>query len=168
MCSTVYQVLKDFAGPVAAIVASGAAVFVTYRLGKEQARLAREKLRLDLYDRRWKVFKSIFDFYYVMIAWEGTDEQKAVRDQFFMAYQESAFLFDPADGVEQILKDLNDKGRKVMSYKDGSLKGWDVKSKADLVKEVGNIQTFGFEEGLTRLKAAMDKNLGFSKLYNDA
>jgi hypothetical protein len=120
---TIYQVLKDFAGPAAAIIASVTAVFVTYRLGKEQSRLAREKLRLDLYDRRWKVFRSVFDFYYVMIAWTGTDEQKLVRDQFFMAYQESSFLFEPADGIEQILKDLNDKGRKVMSYKDGSLQG---------------------------------------------
>ena len=76
MCAT-YQVLKDFAGPAAAIIASGVAVFVTYRLGREQARLSREKLRLDLYERRWKIFKSIFDFYYVMIAWTGTDEQKS-------------------------------------------------------------------------------------------
>ncbi len=167
MCAT-YQVLKDFAGPAAAIIASGVAVFVTYRLGREQARLSREKLRLDLYERRWKIFKSIFDFYYVMIAWTGSDEQKAVRDQFFMAYQESAFLFDPADGVEQLLKDLNDKGRKVMSYKDGSLQGWDAKSKADLAKEAGEIQTFGFEEGLAKLKNAMAKYLGFKNLYDSA
>jgi hypothetical protein len=89
---TPYDVLKDFAGPFAAVVAGSAAVFVTYRLGKEQARIAREKLRLDLYDRRWKIFTSVFDFYYVMIAWKGTDEQAAVRDKFFMAYQESAFF----------------------------------------------------------------------------
>lgn len=167
MCA-MYQVLKDFAGPAAAIIASGVAVFVTYRLGSEQARLSREKLRLDLYERRWKIFKSIFDFYYVMIAWTGTDGQKVARDQFFMAYQESAFLFDPADGVEQLLKDLNDKGRKVMSYKDGSLQGWDAKSKADLAKEAGEIQTFGFEEGLTKLKNAMAKYLGFKNLYDSA
>jgi hypothetical protein len=174
MCTT-YQVLKDFSGAAAAIIAGIAAVCVTYRLGKqqlrlgkEQARVAREKLRLDLYDRRWKVFRSIFDFYYVMIAWTGTDEQKAVRDQFFMAYQESAFLFDPADHVEEILKDLNDKGRRMMDYKDGSLEGWDAKSKADLVSEIGKIQTFGFEEGLAKLKNAMVKYLGFRHLYDDA
>jgi hypothetical protein len=165
MCTT-YQVFKDFAGPVAAIIAGSAAVVITYRLGKEQARLGREKLRLDLYDRRWKIFRGIFDFYYVMIDWRGTNEQKAVRDQFFMAYQESAFLFNPADGIEQILKDLNEKGRKVMSYKEGNLEDWDAKSKAALLEEVGQIQTFGFEDGLTKLKNAMAKYLGFQNLDN--
>jgi hypothetical protein len=55
-----------------------------------------------------------------------------------------------------------------MSYKDGSLQGWDAKSKADLAKEAGEIQTFGFEEGLAKLKNAMAKYLGFKNLYDSA
>jgi hypothetical protein len=81
-----------------------------------------------------------------------------------MAYQESAFLFDPADRIEEILKDLNDKGRRVLSYKDGSLKGWDAESTANLLREVTEIETFGFEGGLANLKAAMSKYIGFQTI----
>jgi hypothetical protein len=69
-----YQVLKDFAGPVATIIAALAAVYVTAHFARKQAWLAREKLRYDLFDRRLKIFGSIFDFYNAMIAWSGTPE----------------------------------------------------------------------------------------------
>jgi hypothetical protein len=48
-----------------------------------------------------------------------------------------------------------------MSYKDGSLEGWDPESKVKLHKEISAIETFGFEEGLAKLKAAMAKYIGF-------
>jgi hypothetical protein len=54
----VYEYLKDFAGPVATIVAAFAAVGVTWHFAREQARVAREKLRLDLYSRRYRVFEA--------------------------------------------------------------------------------------------------------------
>lgn len=169
-----YHTLKDFAGPLATVVASFAAVIVTYRLGREQtliageqARIARDKLRLELYERRWSVFKSIFAFYYAMIGWEGTDEQKAARDRFFMAYQESAFLFDPADEVEAILKGLNDKGRKVMDYREGLYDDFEPKLKSERLQEVSRIQTYDFEEGLAKLRSAMVKYLGFQRVFSD-
>jgi len=163
MCTT-YQVLKDFAGPAAAIIASGVAVFVTYRLGREQAHISREKLRLDLYERRWKIFKSIFDFYYVMIAWTGTDEQKPSATNFSWRVRRAHSYLTLPTASNSSLKTLNDNGRKVMSYKDGSLQGWDAKSKADLVKEAGEIQTFGFEEGAREVKRTQWPNTSVSKL----
>ncbi len=41
-------------------------------MAKEQADIAREKLRHDLYDRRFEIFSGIFDFYDAMILWKGT------------------------------------------------------------------------------------------------
>src|ERR1700730_17460833 len=94
-----YQAFKDFAGPVATIIAALAAVGVTAyfawhqkRIAEEQASIAREKLRHDLFERRWDVFDSIFDFYEAMISWKGTPEQIAARTRFFRAYQNSHFF----------------------------------------------------------------------------
>jgi hypothetical protein len=39
MCAT-YTVLKDFAGPVATVIAAGAATFITWRLGSRQVAIA--------------------------------------------------------------------------------------------------------------------------------
>jgi hypothetical protein len=60
-----YQIFKDFAGPTATIIAAVAAVSVTAyfawhqkEIAKEQADIAREKLRHDLYERRYRVFDA--------------------------------------------------------------------------------------------------------------
>src|SRR5436190_8882137 len=112
-----YQLARDFAGPIATTVAAIVAVCVTgyfarhqREIAKEQARIAREKLRLDLYDRRFEIFESIFDFYNAMISWAGTPEQKVSRSRFFRAYQESGFLFTRESEIENLLKTLNDEG----------------------------------------------------------
>ena len=79
--------------PIATMLAAVVAVVVTGYFAWHQKEIAREKLRLDLYDRRFEIFSSIFDFYKAMISWEGTPEQEKARDRFFRAYQESGFLF---------------------------------------------------------------------------
>lgn len=62
---TLYQIFKDFAGPIATIIAALAAAGVTTyfawhqkNIAKEQADIAREKLRHDLYERRYRVFDA--------------------------------------------------------------------------------------------------------------
>ena len=61
-CLTMYQLLKDFAAPIGTITAAIVAVSVTAyfarhqkKIAKAQARVAREKLRHDLYDRRFAI-----------------------------------------------------------------------------------------------------------------
>jgi hypothetical protein len=65
-----YQLLKDFAGPVATVIAAGVAVFVTWRLGRGQQRIAEQQaatarqqantaldqLRYNLFERRYDVY----------------------------------------------------------------------------------------------------------------
>jgi hypothetical protein len=88
-----YQFFKDFAGPMATVLGAIAAVFVTTYFAWHQKKLAQEKLRLDLFDRRMLVFISIFDYYAALIAWDGSDEQVAARARFFRASHEAKFLF---------------------------------------------------------------------------
>lgn len=65
--------LKDFAGPVATIIAASAAAFVAYRLGQNQIavavtqaaiaernwRTANDRIVLDLFERRLEIFDGI-------------------------------------------------------------------------------------------------------------
>jgi hypothetical protein len=142
-----------------------AAVSVTGYFAWHQKNIAREKLRLDLYDRRFRIFTSIFDFYEVMISWEGTPQQKEARDRFFRAYQESGFLFTKESGIEALLKMLNDEGMKVIGFKENSdmYKG-DPALMIEQHKKTTDIQTRVFDEGLAKLRAAMHPYLDFSKV----
>ncbi len=166
-----YQIFRDFAGPIATIMAAFAAVSVTWhfsrhqkKIAEEQARIAGEKLRHDLYDRRFEIFSSIFDFYNAMISWEGTPEQKEARQRFFRAYQESGFLFTKESGIEALLKKLNDDGAKVIGFKENSdsYKS-DPALMNQLFQQSMEIQ-LGFEKGLAKLRAAMHPYLDFSKV----
>jgi hypothetical protein len=59
-----YDILKDFAGPVAAIVGAFAASMVAWSLGRPQWRIAAsqrditlDKLKFDLFQRRYGVYQ---------------------------------------------------------------------------------------------------------------
>ena len=62
-----YQIFKDFAGPVATIIAAFAAVSVTGYFACQQAVIARDKLEHDvfyrLYDRRVAVYELLVNFW---------------------------------------------------------------------------------------------------------
>ncbi|MDI1344808.1 MAG: hypothetical protein PSV22_11995 [Pseudolabrys sp.] len=156
------EFLKSFAGPIATIIAAGAAVYVTQHFARVQAQLASEKLRYDLFDRRLKIFESIFEFYKAMIGWAGTPEQNIARDRFFASYQESAFLFDKDSGIEALMKELNDKGARAIGLKEilKDLKG-DPESMIKFHSEMTEIHTTGFDAGLSKLKIAIAPYLYF-------
>jgi hypothetical protein len=92
VCSAaIYSLLKDFAGPLATVLAAGAAVFVTFKLGKAQqavaqqqakiaqtqATLATVRLQHDLYDRRYKLFEVARSFL-AQIARDATIDTESI------------------------------------------------------------------------------------------
>src|SRR5208282_1729167 len=74
---------------------------VTCYFSWHQRETSRGQLRLNLYDRRYKLYDSIFDFYNAMISWqgEGTPEQQEAFTRFFRASKESIFLFTTESGI---------------------------------------------------------------------
>ena len=166
-----HQLFKDFLGPVATILASIVAAGVTIyfarhqkRIAEEQKHIAKRKLRYDLYTRRFEIFNAIFPFYYAMISWEGTPEQRKAKDKFFWAYQESCFLFTKDSGIEDLLKKLKEEGLKYIHLKEDKDK---YKSDPNLilhqVEETKRILN-EFEAGLAMLRAAMYPYLDFSQI----
>ncbi len=165
-----YNEFKELAGPIATVTAAFAALSVTSYFARhqktiaaEQAHVAKEKLRYDLFDRRLEIFSSIFAMYHAIIGWEATPEQVAARDRFFKAYQESGFLFKEQSGIQKLLGELNADAQKVIGFKE--LKS-DL-SQADRVlylktfNEVQDIHLNKFPAGLEKLRLAMADYLNF-------
>lgn len=161
MCHSV----KDWAGPIATVFAAIAAVSVTAYFAWHQKKIAKEKLRLDLYDRRFEIFSSIFGFYDAMISWTGTPEQIEARRRFFRAYQESCFLFANESGIADLLKTLNDAGAAVIGFKEHyDHYRSDPHNMIGQINKSMEIQTKTFEERLAKLRSAVHKYLDFSKI----
>jgi hypothetical protein len=71
---------------------------------------SREKLRLDLYNRRFDVYSRTLDFYHALLSWEPTELEKAktslldspelgnTQKSFIKASREAQFLFDDDSG----------------------------------------------------------------------
>jgi len=152
-------------GTLALLAFAGAISFLSYLITRWQGRIANERLRLDLYNRRFEIFTGIFDMYEALISWNGTPEQIAVRAKFFRGYQESGFLFRKGSGIENFLKQLNDDANKVIDFKEHSDR---YKPDKELYlkkfQEITEIQTSGFENGLLRLKVAMTEYLNFDNI----
>jgi hypothetical protein len=117
---TTYDVLKDFAGPVATIIGACAAVFVTWRLGRGQNRIATEqsatakrqadlaaaRLQHDQYERRL----AVYDAARMFLLRDVLPNLNPSVDEVFAFVQgtaDAAFLFD--DTIVTYLEEMREK-----------------------------------------------------------
>jgi hypothetical protein len=100
-----HQTLKDFAGPAATIIAALVAVCVTGDFAYQQWRTAREKVLLDLFDKRFAVYEELRT---VVSGYpqHGIDEDAYAR--FLTGTSRAQFLFGPeiTKFLEEIKEDL--------------------------------------------------------------
>jgi hypothetical protein len=90
----------------------------------QQWRIARDKLRFDIYQRRFTIFSNTLDFYSKVVFgdWkDDTSESTLTHVRFFTSLHEAAFLFDPKDGVFTILNQLSLKAFHIIQMKKGIL-----------------------------------------------
>jgi hypothetical protein len=87
------------------------AVYISFR----QWRTADDKLKLDLYNRRFAIYLAALEFYQTMV---GHDAEKGeiVANGFVKYYRESQFLFAKEDGIFDQLKQIQDECTKMLSY----------------------------------------------------
>jgi hypothetical protein len=90
-----YAVLRDFAGPVATVLAAIVVVGVTWRFSSQQAKTARGQLRLDLFDKRYAAYKDIEKRLALVLNVPGSATADEVA-QLFLAFDEAALFFSPA------------------------------------------------------------------------
>lgn len=126
MCNAVawltahYELLKDFSGPVATGIAAVAAVFVTWRLGRGQLRIAQQqadvalqqthlaevRLQHDLFERRIAVFDAARDL--LLEAFKASGISDEVWNAFIQGTQKSVFLFDQT--VTNYITEMRNRG----------------------------------------------------------
>lgn len=101
-----YWFFKDFAGPIAIIIASGAATWITYRLGSRQAAIAEaqkdiayDKLKHDLFDKRYEIYQAAKRLIEAMFAAPPGDDVGRHSDpeikRLRLKLDEARFFFPP-------------------------------------------------------------------------
>ena len=102
-----YQFLKDFAAPIATVIASGAAAFVAYRLGQNQMMVAKaqaniaernwqtenEKVVLELMEQRLAIYKSIQEVIAEVMRTGKADND--IFRRYLQATDQIPYLFGP-------------------------------------------------------------------------
>ena len=74
------------------------------RISKRQAETNRQKLRLDLYERRYAVYREARQFRDGVILWKDNESEVKRADSFVELFEEATFLFPPRSGVESYLE----------------------------------------------------------------
>jgi hypothetical protein len=110
-----YHVLKDFAGPVATIIAATVAVFFTWRIGRGQLQIARrqadtalDQLRYNLFEKRYAIYEAARRAIAIAFAKRDDDKMPEELNELFLRFEESRFFFLPdiCLFLEQLQKDI--------------------------------------------------------------
>jgi hypothetical protein len=111
----VYQIIKDFAGPGATVIASGVAAWITWYFASWQAAtasravdIAHDRLRFDLFGKRYEIYEAARKA--IEITFERQDEDKMPDElnAIFLNFKESRFFF-PEDiylFLDRLRKDI--------------------------------------------------------------
>ena len=90
-------------------------------IARQQWRTNREKLRLDLYERRFAVYESTLAFYQALIGGGEpipSESFSAVQKSFVKSYRESQFLFKPDSGIFALLGEVHSRSFSIIGLKE--------------------------------------------------
>ncbi len=97
---SMYCVFKDFAGPIATIIASLTAAFFVYRqwqTAEKQAETALDQLRYNLFSKRFAIYEDIKQLLKLLINdADKLDFSDFAAAQHFVVIDEAIFFFSPA------------------------------------------------------------------------
>ena len=87
----------------------------TYFVARSQKKIASAKVRLDLYNKRFEVFKAALAYHNAI--WYGDHEKvKEVGNAFIIYFRESKFLFEKESGIYATLEKMKDSGGVVHGF----------------------------------------------------
>ena len=136
----------------------------------------REKLRLDLYNRRFDVYSRTLDFYHALLEWIPSGSEKALTSlqdspelrqtlrAFIKASREARFLFGEDSGVRKRLEQMRDDTMGIIGYqRDLAPK---LNSPPDMIAEYENFKERWnrIHESIPLLEKEMSKYLNFHAL----
>lgn len=92
-------------------------LYIAYR----QYRLAQNKLRFELYQKRFAIYESTLEFHQKIInsniATIQSEAFNLVQNKFIKSMRESQFLFESSSGVFQLLNELHTKSFKITGFR---------------------------------------------------
>jgi hypothetical protein len=105
--------LKNAEGVATVVIA----VYVA-SVGTLQWFIAREKLRLDLYDRRFNVYVNSVQYMQTVVDWQLLDAETRIADRraFIHAVRESRFFFADEERIFRLLEEFNIRSFKVTAF----------------------------------------------------
>ncbi|HEF4768679.1 hypothetical protein [Burkholderia multivorans] len=131
----------------------------------QQHRTNREKLRLDLYDRRFGVYTASIDFYHVLSSYDEANEQhQEAHRAFVKAMRESRFLFGQDSEIVSILEEMHTRAARIMGYKTHGKELHDSdphESRKWFEAQQADYFWIGSDQGLLRLEASLTPFLDF-------
>ncbi|MBU9163590.1 hypothetical protein [Burkholderia multivorans] len=145
------------------ILISACVAWIAY----QQHRTNREKLRLDLYDRRFGVYTASIDFYHVLSSYDESNEQhREAHRSFVKAVRESRFLFGHDSEIVSLLEEMHTRAARIMGYKTHGKELRDSdpnESRKRFEVQQADYFWIGSDRGLLRLEAALSPFLDFRK-----
>lgn len=147
---------------IVALLASSTIPVVVFR---SQSRASKEKLRLDLYERRFSIFDRLISFYQALL--DSPDnfpkpEFVALHRDFIKSVRESQFLFADDAGIFVMLKDLQKSAFKRVIAP--------IKAKSEdpkVVQEaISDLSLIGFDDQVDKIEKALKPYLGFQNVMS--
>ena len=87
---------------VATSVIAICALVLTFRSWRDN----RDKIRLDLFNRRFAIYQRVLVIYQELIVWQDRDDQKALIQPFIEASREALFIFPRKSGVYEYIQEF--------------------------------------------------------------
>jgi hypothetical protein len=110
---TMLEVMKAFAAPTVTALVGAAAIFIQISFNRRQAVIAEDRLKFDLFQRRYAVYKSVKEFL-ELLAREG--ESIAFNSEkiksFYIELDEASFFF--GKDIQDFLKEIHDAVEKLV------------------------------------------------------
>ena len=91
-------------------------IFLAY-IAYQQMRINKEKLKLDLYNKRFEIYSCTLKFQHELVSNQLTSE---THRKFIEVKQASKFLFSSKDKIYESLNAINDKSLKIIGFRNQS------------------------------------------------
>lgn len=133
----------------------------------QQYRTNSNKLRLDLYDRRFGVYLKAIDFYGALTKFDSASpEHSSLHMDFVRAVRESRFLFGANSTATLLLDEMHDRASNIIGFRDS---GHEMKSNHEEYLKWFNSQQsdllwFGGKDGLLALERELYRYLDFHRV----
>lgn len=151
--------IKDILNYLIALIAA----WIAY----QQWKTNRDKLRLDLYNKRFDIYSKTIIFYQALLSYDASkpdEDFSSIHKDFIKSCRESQFLFSKKSGIFQILENLHSEAFKIIGFKNHAK---DMVSAPEILLEMQNSMQQAlsiFDVSIKELESKMVPYLNFQKV----